>query len=173
MPSGGLVAIRNRNQRITSTLGWRKFTVNRFQPKSFNRRPNPEIEGSWSSTKMLNATIHDPHKKIRTQTPQNRRNNAHMKSNENSSKGHENHKSYKKEINTTMKASMHWEDRFSTNRCRKSTPMEQGNEKQSRRMVCPEKVELIYMSPTGPGKKTKLPLALKLWYKPLRSKWVM
>jgi hypothetical protein len=29
MPSGGLVANHNRNQCITSTLGWRKFTVNR------------------------------------------------------------------------------------------------------------------------------------------------
>jgi hypothetical protein len=28
MPSGGLVANHNRNQCITSTLGWRKFTVN-------------------------------------------------------------------------------------------------------------------------------------------------
>jgi hypothetical protein len=36
------------------------------------------------------------------------------KSNENSSKGHENDKSYKKEINATMKASIHSEDRFST-----------------------------------------------------------
>jgi hypothetical protein len=31
-------------------------------------------------------------------------------------------------------------------------PMEQGNEKQSGRMVCPETIELIYMSPSGPGK---------------------
>jgi hypothetical protein len=29
MPSGGLVTNHNRNQCITSTLGWRKFTVNR------------------------------------------------------------------------------------------------------------------------------------------------
>jgi hypothetical protein len=28
MPSGGLVANHNRSQCITSTLGWRKFTVN-------------------------------------------------------------------------------------------------------------------------------------------------
>jgi hypothetical protein len=32
-----------------------------------------------------------------------------QKSNENSSKGHENHKRYKKEINATMKASIHSE----------------------------------------------------------------
>jgi hypothetical protein len=37
-----------------------------------------------------------------------------QKSNENSSKGHENHKRYKKEINATMKASIHSEIRFST-----------------------------------------------------------
>jgi hypothetical protein len=37
-----------------------------------------------------------------------------QKSNENSSKEHENHKSYKKEIITTMKASIHSEHRFST-----------------------------------------------------------
>jgi hypothetical protein len=36
------------------------------------------------------------------------------KFNENSSKGHENHKSYKKEINATMEASIHSEDKFST-----------------------------------------------------------
>jgi hypothetical protein len=35
---------------------------------------------------------------------------------------------------------------------KKSTPMEQGNEKQSGRMVCPETLELIYMSPSGLGK---------------------
>jgi D-hexose-6-phosphate mutarotase len=51
----------------------------------------------------------------------------------------------------------------------KSKPMEQGNEKQSRRMVCLETLELIYMSPSGPGQKTKLSQALKLWYKPLRG----
>jgi hypothetical protein len=28
VPSGGLVANHNRNQCISSTLGWRKFTVN-------------------------------------------------------------------------------------------------------------------------------------------------
>jgi hypothetical protein len=38
------------------------------------------------------------------------------KSNKNSSKIYENHKSYKKEINATMKASIHSEDRFSTKR---------------------------------------------------------
>jgi hypothetical protein len=74
------------------------------------------------------------------------------KSNENSSKGHENHKSYKNEINATMKASIHSEDRFSIKRCRKSTPMEQGNEKQSERIVCLETLELIYMSPFESGK---------------------
>jgi hypothetical protein len=79
------------------------------------------------------------------------------KSNENSSKGHENHKSYKKEINATMKASIHSENRFST-KCRmKSTPMEQGNEKQSGRNFCPETLELIYMSPSGLGKRPSYP----------------
>jgi hypothetical protein len=33
MPSGGLVANHNRNQCITSTLGWRKFTVNISRPQ--------------------------------------------------------------------------------------------------------------------------------------------
>jgi hypothetical protein len=56
------------------------------------------------------------------------------------------------EINTTMKASIHSEVRFSTKWGRKSTPMEQGNEKQSGRMICPETLELIYMSPSGLGK---------------------
>jgi hypothetical protein len=34
----------------------------------------------------------------------------------------------------------------------KSKPMEQGNEKQSRRMVRPQTLELIHMSPSGSGK---------------------
>jgi hypothetical protein len=37
-----------------------------------------------------------------------------QKSNENSSKRHKNHMSYKKEINATMKSSIHSEIRFST-----------------------------------------------------------
>jgi hypothetical protein len=62
-------------------------------------------------------------------------------------KRHENHTSYK-EIDTTMKASIHSEVKFFTNRFRKSKPMEQGNEMQSGWMVCPETLELIYMSPS-------------------------
>jgi DUF4097 and DUF4098 domain-containing protein YvlB len=31
------------------------------------------------------------------------------------------------------------------------------NEKQSGRMVCPETLELIYMSPSGPGKRPSYP----------------
>jgi hypothetical protein len=73
-----------------------------------------------------------------------------QKSNKNSPKGHKNHKA--KEINATMKASIHSEDKFSTKWRRKSTPMEQGNEKQSGRMVCLETLELIHMSPSGSGK---------------------
>jgi hypothetical protein len=54
-------------------------TKQELQPKSFNRRPNSEFEGSWSSTKMHEATIHDPHQQIRIQTPQNRRNKLRTK----------------------------------------------------------------------------------------------
>jgi hypothetical protein len=36
-----------------------------FQPKSFNRRPNPEFVGSRSNTKMHKTSIHDPHKEIK------------------------------------------------------------------------------------------------------------
>jgi hypothetical protein len=117
-----------------------------FQPKSFNWRPNSEFEGSWSSTKMHAATIHDPHQQIRIQTPQNRR----------TRKRHENHTSYKREIDTTMKASIHLEVRFFTNGG-KSNPMEQGNENQSGRMVFLETLESIYMSPSGPGKRPRYP----------------
>jgi hypothetical protein len=72
-------------------------------------------------------------------------------------KRHENHMSHKKEINATIKAFIHSEVRFSTNRRRKSMPMEQGNEKQSRRMVCTETLELIYMSPSGLGERPSYP----------------
>jgi hypothetical protein len=51
----------------------------------------------------------------------------------------------------------------------KSNPMEQGNEKQSEWMVCLEILELIYMSPSRARQMTTVPLALKLWYKPLRG----
>jgi hypothetical protein len=44
----------------------------------------------------------------------------------------------------------------------KSKPREQGNEKQSRWIVCLEIVELIYMSPLWARQKTTLLLALKL-----------
>jgi hypothetical protein len=43
----------------------------------------------------------------------------------------------------------------------KNKPTEQGNEKQSGRMVCPKTLVLIYES-LWAGQKTKLPLALKL-----------
>jgi hypothetical protein len=48
----------------------------------------------------------------------------------------------------------------------KSNPGEQGNEKQSRWIVCLETLELIYMSPLRPRQKTTLPQALKLRYNP-------
>jgi hypothetical protein len=47
--------------------------------------------------------------------------------------------------------------------------MEQGNEKKSSWMVCPETLELIYES-LWVGQMTKLPIALKLRYKPLKGK---
>jgi hypothetical protein len=45
---------------------------------------------------------------------------------------------------------------------KKSNPMEQGNEKQSRSIVYLKTLELIYMSPLRARQKTTLPLALKL-----------
>jgi hypothetical protein len=48
----------------------------------------------------------------------------------------------------------------------KSNPIEHGNEKQSRWIVCLETLKLINMSPLRAGQKTTLPLALKLWYNP-------
>jgi D-hexose-6-phosphate mutarotase len=74
---------------------------------------------------------------------------------------HEKHTSYKREINATTEASIHSEVRFFPNGG-KSKPMEQGNEKQSRRIVCLETLELIYMSPSRARQKTTLPLAFKL-----------
>jgi hypothetical protein len=44
----------------------------------------------------------------------------------------------------------------------KSNSREQGNEKQSGRIVFLETLELIYMSPLRARQKTTLPLALKL-----------
>jgi hypothetical protein len=101
---------------------------------------------------MHKAIIHDPHQQIRTQTPQNRRNQRAI----------------------SGKSTQLWKLPF-TQRSdslqieEKSNPMEQGNEKQSGWMVCLETLELIYMSPSRARQKTTLPLALKLWYKPLRG----
>jgi hypothetical protein len=67
-------------------------------------------------------------------------------------KRHENYTSYNKEIDATMKASIHSKVRFSTKRWRKSTPMEQGNVKQSGKILCPEFLELLYISSSGLGK---------------------
>jgi hypothetical protein len=44
----------------------------------------------------------------------------------------------------------------------KSNPMEEGNEKLSRWMVCLETLELMYMNLSRARKMTTLPLALKL-----------
>jgi hypothetical protein len=71
-------------------------------------------------------------------------------------KRHENHMSCKKEIDTTMKLP-YTRRSDSSQTGEKSKPMEQGNEKQSGRMVCPETLELIYMSPSGPGKRPSYP----------------
>jgi hypothetical protein len=57
-----------------------------FQPESFNRRPNPEIEGSWSSTKIHKASIHDPTNKSEPKHPRIEGTRRERKSNENSSK---------------------------------------------------------------------------------------
>jgi hypothetical protein len=65
---------------------------------------------------MHEATIHDPTNKSKPKHLGIEGTRRALKSNKNSSKGHENHKSYKKEINTTMKASIHSEDKFSTKR---------------------------------------------------------
>jgi hypothetical protein len=60
-----------------------------------------------------------------------------------------------------MKASIHSEVRFFTNR-EKIYPYGERNEKQSEWIVFLETLELIYMSPLRTRQKTKLPLALKL-----------
>jgi hypothetical protein len=64
--------------------------------------------------------------------------------------------SYKREIDATMKASIHLEaDSLQTDE--KSKPLEQRNEKLSRRIVSLETLELIYMSPSRPGKRPCYP----------------
>jgi hypothetical protein len=60
---------------------------------------------------------------------------------------------YQPGIDATMKASIHSEVKFFTNRG-KSNPREQGNEKQSGWMVFLETLELIYMSPLRARQKT-------------------
>jgi hypothetical protein len=47
MPSGGLVANHNRNQYITSTLGWRKFTVN--TPPAYMQAPHEPMHLPWTN----------------------------------------------------------------------------------------------------------------------------
>jgi hypothetical protein len=141
-----------------------------FQPKSFNRKPNSEFEGSWWSTKMHKATIHDPHQQIPTQTPQNWSNKLCMKIQQKQLE-----KNAKIQQATSGKSTQPWKlpltrKSGSLQTKEKSNPMEQGNEKQSGWMVCLETLELIYLSPSWDRKNITLLLVLKLWYKPLRGK---
>jgi hypothetical protein len=50
--------------------------------------------------------------------------------------------------------------------------MEQRNEKHSRWMVCPKTLNLYIYESLGVGQMTKLPLELKLRYKPLKGNMV-
>jgi hypothetical protein len=62
MPSGGLVANHNRNQCITSTLGWRKFTV--------NTEPTGTAHSSTQgSTEARTSTAPDPQLRILEEWP--------------------------------------------------------------------------------------------------------
>jgi hypothetical protein len=70
--------------------------------------------------------------------------------------------SYKRGIDATMKASIHSDVGFFTNKEKNLTLWSKENEKQSGWMVCLETLELIYMSPLRVRQKTTLPLALKL-----------
>jgi hypothetical protein len=67
-------------------------------------------------------------------------------------KRHENHTSYKRNIDATIKPPFTRRS-DSLRMDEKSKPMEQGNEKQSERIVCMKTLESIYMSPSGPGKR--------------------
>jgi hypothetical protein len=120
-----------------------------FQPKSFSRMLNSEFEGSRSSIKMHKTSIHDPTRKSEPKHLGIKGTAAHKNLTKIAWKRHENHSSHKKEIDATMKASIHSEVRFFTKRCRKSTPMEQRNGKQSRWMDCPETLELYIWVPLG------------------------
>jgi hypothetical protein len=64
---------------------------------------------------MHKATIHDPHHKSELKHPRIEGTRRARKSNEKSLKRHENHTSYKREIDATMKPSIHSEVRFFTN----------------------------------------------------------
>jgi hypothetical protein len=71
-------------------------------------------------------------------------------------KRHGNHTSYKRESTHPWKLPFtRRSDSLQTGK--KSKPMEQGNEKQSGRIVCVETLELIYMSPSRPGKRPCYP----------------
>jgi hypothetical protein len=142
-----------------------------FQPESFNRRPNLKFEGSWSRTKMHKTSIHDPHQQIRIQTPQNPSNKPHRKIQRKIAwKRHKNHTSYKREIDATMKVSIQLEVRFFTNQWRKFKPMDQRKWKAVQMDGLPRNPRAFIYEFLWVGWMTKLPLALKLRYKPLRAK---
>jgi hypothetical protein len=128
-----------------------------FQPKYFNLT-NPEFEGSRSRTKM--------HKNIYTWSAQRNPNPNTSESKEQvvqkhptklAWKRHKKRSSQKKEIDATMKVSIHSEVRFSTKWWRKSKPMGLGNEKHSRWNICLETLELYIWSPPGSGKWPSYP----------------
>jgi hypothetical protein len=61
MPSGGLVANHNRNQCITSTLGWRKFTVNKQAPLPVVHDLKAGSNLKWISFAIASYNLTSPH----------------------------------------------------------------------------------------------------------------
>jgi hypothetical protein len=85
VPSGGLVANHNRNQWITNTLGWRKFTINNHQTaaqlrllcKPPHRRPTlipfqtypPHAKMDPDSPAVLRFLVASPRRRPHCQLP--------------------------------------------------------------------------------------------------------
>jgi hypothetical protein len=124
-----------------------------FQPKSFNQRLNSDIKHKDARGNYKWC----PPKNPNPNTSESKEQGAHENPMKIARKRHKNYSSYKKKIDTMTKASIHSEVRFLTTWWRKSKFMEKGNEKQYGRMVSRETLELIYMSPSGPGKRPSYP----------------
>jgi hypothetical protein len=130
-----------------------------FQPKSFNRRPIRNFRDHDQAQRCTRKLSMIPSNKFEPKHLKIEGTRSSRKSNENSSKEHEKHRP------TRRKSMQPWKLPYtrmthSLHSGQENLRLWSGNEKQSRRMICPKTLELIYISPSGSGKWPSYPYHL-------------